>query len=144
MKKGLHDLLYCIWIDGRSAMIIRDEPQGTHHFEVIHNEYETRERFPGETDDKTGLFGASISREKHDQNRDNEHVKKFIKEVAHKVRYAHTIHIMGSGGTRFELQNEIENQKELANVIITNSACKKLSRREFELEAEKLFSTEDV
>ncbi len=144
MKKDLHDLLYSIWIDSRTAMIIRDEPHGTHHFEVIHNEYETRDRFPGETDDKTGLFGATVPRQLHDQNRENEHMKKFIKEVANKVRYAHTVHIMGSGDTRFLLQNEIESQKDLANIIITNSACKKLGRREFELETEKLFSTEDV
>jgi hypothetical protein len=144
MKKDHHDLLYSIWIDSRTAMIIRDEPHGTHHFEVIHNEYDAQDRFEGETDDKTGLFGATISRQLHDQNRGHEHIKKFIKEVAHKVRYAHTVHIMGSGETRFALQNEIESQKDLANIIITNSACKKLTRQEFEMEAEKLFSTEDV
>jgi hypothetical protein len=144
MKKDLHDLLYAIWIDGRTAMIIREEPHGTHHFEIVHNEFEVRDRFEGETDDKTGLFGATISRQKHDQNRENEHLKKFVKEVAHRVRYANTIHILGSGDTRFALQHEIENQKELGNITITNSACKKLTRQEFEMETEKLFSTEDV
>jgi hypothetical protein len=51
---------------------------------------------------------------------------------------------MGSGETRFALQHEIENQKELGNITITNSACKKLTHQEFEVETEKLFSTEDV
>ena len=144
MKKDLHDLLYSIWIDGRTAMIIRDEPHGTHHFEVIHNENEVRERIDGETDDKTRFFGTTVSREKHGQNREREQTRKFVKEVTSKVRYAHTVHIMGSGDTRFALQYEIENRKDLPNIIITNSACKKLSRQEFEKETEKLFATEDV
>jgi hypothetical protein len=60
------------------------------------------------------------------------------------VRYARTIHILGSGDTRFALQHEIEHHKDLGNVVITNSACRKLTRSEFEMETEKLFSGENV
>lgn len=144
MKKDLHDLLYSIWIDGSLAMMIREEPHGTRHFEIIHNEYAGRERFPGETDHKTGLFGATISRERKDQNREQEQLHKFVMEVAHKIRYAHTIHIMGPGETRHHLQREIEDNKELRNIVITNSACRKMTRAEFEKETENLFSTEGV
>jgi hypothetical protein len=139
MKKDLHDLLYSIWIDSRTAMIIWEEPHGTRHFEVHHNEFQELDRFHGETDDKTGLFGATINREKKDQNRENEHLRKFVKEVAAKVRYAQAIYILGSGDTRHLLQNEIESNKELREYSLTNSAFRKLDRREFELETEKLF-----
>jgi hypothetical protein len=71
-------------------------------------------------------------------------MRKFIREVAHKVRYAEMIYIMGPGETRFELQNEIENNKELRNIAITNSACEKMTRAEFEKETENLFQAEDV
>jgi hypothetical protein len=139
MKKDLHDLLYSIWIDSRTAMIIWEEPHGTRHFEVHHNEFQELDRFQGETDDKTGLFGVSINREKKDQNRENEHLRKFVREVAAKVRYAQAIYILGSGDTRHLLQNEIEGNKELREYSLTNSAFRKLDRRAFEVETEKLF-----
>lgn len=132
MKKDLHDLLFTIWIDGRTAMIMRDEPEGAHHYEVMHNEDAGRVRFKGETTDKTGMLGSVEDHQSKDQHRKNENLLKWAKEVAHKVRYAHTIHILGSGDVRHLLQNEIEANKELHDIVITNAACRKLTREEFE------------
>ena len=138
MKKDLHDLLFAIWIDSQKAMIIRDEPGGTHHYELMQNEH-TEEHFSGEKTDKTGLFGTTLNNELHDQNRAHGYLLKFIKEVAHKVRYAHTIYIMGPGETRHLLQNELEEHKDLGNIIIQNSPADKMTREEFEKEAKSLF-----
>lgn len=132
MKKDLHDLIYTIWIDGKTAMMISDEPHGTHHIELFRNEHAGRDRFGGETTDKTGIPGKTEDRQLHDQNRKNGQLQAWVKEVAHKVRYARTIHILGSGDVRHLLQNEIESDKTLRDVIITNAACKKLSQAEFE------------
>lgn len=131
MKKDLHDLLYTIWIDGKTAMLMRDEPQGVHHFEILHNEHAGKERFEGETTDKTGILGKTEGRQEKVQHKHNQELLDWVREVAHKVRYAHTIHILGSGDVRHLLQNEIEANKELHDIIINNSACKKLSTEEF-------------
>ena len=125
MKKDLHDLIYAVWIDGRTAMIMRDEPGKLHHFEVMHNEDSGRVRFDGETTDKTGLFGTTINNESKHQKRENNELLNWVRSVASRIRYACTIHIMGSGETRHLLQNEIENQKGLTDIVITNTACKK-------------------
>lgn len=106
MKKDLHDLLFAIWIDRQIAMIIRDEPGGTHHYENLYN------------DGSTG----------------------FVQDVAHKVRYAHTIYIMGPDDTRHLLQQQLEAHTDLDNVIIQNSASGPLTPKEFEHEARSLFS----
>lgn len=140
MKKDLHDLLFAIWIDSRKAMIIRDEPGGMHHYEIVYNQHRSNEHFQGEKTDKTGLFGTTLNNEIHDQNREHEYMKKFIKEIAHKVRYAHTIYILGSGETRHKLQNELESDNELKNVIIRNSAAEHLSKEQFEIAAKALFA----
>lgn len=132
MKKDLHDLLYTIWIDKKTAMLMRDEPNGTHHFEVMHNESANRVRFEGEKTNKTGILGKVEVRQVQAQNKENQELLHWVKEVAHKIRYAHTIHILGSGTVRHLLQNEIEENKELHNIVITNSACKKLSTEEFQ------------
>jgi hypothetical protein len=42
------------------------------------------------------------------------------------------VHILGSGTVRHLLQNEIEQNKELLNITITNSACRKLTAVEFQ------------
>lgn len=131
MKKDLHDLLYTIWIDTKTAMIMRDEPEGTHHYELLHNEHLTPRRFDGETTNKTGILGKTQDREKHDQQRHNQQLKKWVKEVAHKIRYAHTVHILGSGDVRHQLQQMIEDNKELRNIVITNASCRKLSPQKF-------------
>ncbi|MFN5762014.1 MAG: hypothetical protein ACK43L_04720 [Sphingobacteriales bacterium] len=139
MKKGLHDLLFAIWIDSQKAMIIRDEPGGVYHYELIQNEL-SKERFPGEKTDKTGLFGTTLNNESHDQNRENEHLKKFIKQVANNIRYANTIYIMGPGDTRHLLQNELEGHKDLEKIIIQNSPAEKMDKDAFERKARSLFS----
>jgi hypothetical protein len=143
MKKDLHDLLYAVWIDGRTAMIMRDEPGKLHHFEILHNENAGRERIKGETTDKIGLFGTTLSNESHHQNKENNELRNWAKAVADKIRYAHAVYIMGSGETRHLLQNEIEHHKGLTNIIITNTSCKKLSRGAFEKETQKLFAEEN-
>jgi hypothetical protein len=139
MKKGLHDLLFAIWIDNQKAMIIRDEPGGVYHYELIQNEH-SKEHFPGEKTDKTGLFGTTLNNESHDQNRENEHLKKFIKQVANNIRYANTIYIMGPGDTRHLLQNELEGHKDLEKIIIQNSPAEKMDKDAFERKARSLFS----
>jgi len=131
MKKDLHNLIYTIWIDGKTAMIMRDEPHGTHHFEVIHNEHAGRERFWGETTDKTGMLGRVEDRQVHKQNRENQEHHDWAKEIAKKVSYANKVHILGPGEIRHLLQHEIEGNKQLINVMITNAPCDKLSEREF-------------
>jgi len=100
MKKDVHDLLYTVWLDEEIAMINRDEPEGLHHFEILHNE-------------KSDIL-------------------LWAREVAHKLRYAHTIHIMGIGDTRQLLQHEIENDKNLMDIIITNSLQRKMTKEQFQ------------
>jgi hypothetical protein len=142
MKKDRHDLQFAIWIDSQKAMVIWDEPGGTHHLEVLHNELPAKERFDGEGTNKTGLFRTTLNGESHQQNRENEFLRKFVKSVAAKVRYAHTIYIMGSGNTRHLLQHELEGNKDLRNIILQNTPANHLTADEFEREARSLFEKE--
>jgi hypothetical protein len=48
--------------------------------------------------------------------------------------------ILGSGETRFELQNTIEKSKVLQGIWIENKASKKLTKRELEVETENHFN----
>lgn len=143
-KKDPHNLRYAIWIDGRSAQLIRQQPKGKKEFLIFRNDRTGQTRFDGEESDKTRLFGATISRQSHHQNQQNENLHKFVKNVANEVQYAHIVHILGSGDTRHLLQREIEDKKDLHHIILTNSACRKLDQTEFEAEANYLFEQENT
>lgn len=144
MKKDLHDLQFAIWIDSQKAMVIWDEPGGPHHLEILHNELPARERFEGEETNKTGLFRTTLNDESHRQNRENEYLQNFVENVAAKVRYAHTIYIIGPGDTRYLLQNELEGHKDLRNITLHNAPAHHLTAEEFEREARSLFQTENA
>lgn len=137
MKKNLHQLSCSIWIDEQKAMIIREEPQGVRQYETVNNPNAGRARMAGEHPAKPSYLGETMNREKHDQNRKNNELERFVKEVASHIRYATTVDIMGPGQTRHKLQREIEANKDQHNIVITNTPCRKLNREDFEARAMK-------
>jgi len=99
-----------------------------------------RERFDGERTNKTGMLGTSLDWQKKMQERENNHVQQFLKKVVDQIQQAKEILILGSGDTRYELQNLIEKSKPLQDVPMKNRAFRKITKRELELEMEKEFS----
>jgi hypothetical protein len=140
MKKSLNNRRYSIWIDRRNAKILAIDPDGTKQYIELFSDHWQRERLDGEETDKTSLFGTTLSREKHDQQRENNYHQKFLKKVITNLSGVNALLIFGSGDTRFELQNAIEKSKTLQGIWIENKAWKKLTERELELETEAHFN----
>lgn len=140
MKKAQNQNRYAVWVDKKKAMIYKFPFQGTPEFLEMKSDVQTRPRFTGEETNKIGMLGTTISQEKKKQERVNNSVHKFTKKIVGELKDSNAILIMGSGDTRFELQNEINKSKLLNGVWVENKACKKLSQRELELEAKKHFS----
>jgi len=140
MKKSSNNLRYTVWIDRRNAKILSIEPDGTKHYTELTSDHSQVERFKGEGTDKTGLFGTTLSREKHDQQRENNYNQVFLKKVVSALTNLNALLILGSGDARFELQNAIEKNKLFKDIWIENKACKKLTQRELEVETEKHFN----
>jgi hypothetical protein len=99
-----------------------------------------RERFNGEESNKTGMLGTTIDWQKKMQEKENNQVQQFLKKVIDQLQHAKEILILGSGDTRYELQNAIEKCKMLQGVPVKNRAFRKITKRELELEMEKEFS----
>jgi len=137
MKKSTNQAIYVVWIDRKHAMIMRTTEQGTTTYKEIKSSAGTRERFNGETTNKTGMLGTSIAWEKKKQEKENNHVQQFLKKVMAEFHQAKEILILGSGDTRYELQNGIEKSKAFNGVKISNRACRKITKRELEVEMEK-------
>lgn len=140
MKKTLLQNRYGIWIDKKQATIIRVGPDGAKDYIKVKSHVPFLQRFKGETTNKTGLFGATISREKKMQGKQNNSIHHFIKEVVSNLDHANAILILGSGDTRFELQNAINKSKTMNGVWIENKAYPKVPIRTIETEMEKHFN----
>lgn len=140
MKKSQQQMRYGIWIDKKQATIIKVAPDGTKDYIKVKSHAPMHERFNGEATSKTGLFGTTISREKKMQGKQNNSVQHFIKEVVSNLDQANAILILGSGDTRYELQNAINKSKTMNGVWIENKASAKMPIRAIETEMEKHFN----
>lgn len=140
MKKSNNHNRYAIWIDRRHAMILRSGPNNSSSFHEIKSEIADRERFEGEKTNKTGMLGISLAPEKRVQAKANNQLNSYVKKVVSEIQNANAILILGSGETRFELQHAIQKNKQLHGVWIENKACKKITRRELELEMEQHYN----
>ena len=140
MKKSLNQTIYAIWIDRKHAMVMKTATEGEPTFIEIKSAAGIRERFNGATTNKTGMLGTSIAWEKKMQEKENNHVQQFLKKVLTEIQHAKEILVLGSGDTRYELQNAIEKSKLLQGIPVRNRAFRKITKRELELEMEKEFS----
>jgi len=140
MKKAQNQNRYAVWVDKKKAMIYKFPFQGTPEFQELKSNVQTRPRYSGEETNKIGMLGTTISQERKQQEKVNNSVHKFTKKIVGELKDSNAILIMGSGDTRYELQNEINKSKLHHGVWVENRACKKLSQRELELQAEKHFN----
>ena len=140
MKKSPNQTIYAIWIDRKHAMVMKTATEGEPEFIEIKSNAGSRERFNGETTNKTGMLGTSIAWQKKMQEKENNHVQQFLKKVISEIQHAKEILILGSGDTRYELQNAMGKTKLLQDVPVKNRAFKKITKRELELEMEKEFN----
>jgi hypothetical protein len=140
MKKSANQTIYAIWIDRKHAMVLKTTTDGEPEFIEVKSTAGNRERFDGETTNKTGMLGTSIAWQKKMQEKENNHVQQFLKKVIAEIQHAKEILILGSGDTRYELQNAMGKTKLLQDVPVKNRAFKKITKRELELEMEKEFN----
>ena len=140
MKKSNAQNLYAIWIDRRHAMILNSGPNSNASYMEVESDIVKRERFEGEKTNKTGMLGIYLSPEKRVQSRANNQVLQYVKKVVALLENANAILILGSGETRFDLQHAIQKSKQFQGVSIENKACKKITRRELEVEMEHYYN----
>ena len=121
-------------------MIIKIDAEGNQEYSEIISGLGTRTRFEGETTNKTGMLGTTLSWQKKSQEKENNYLKKFVTKVVDSLQNANAVLILGSADTRFELQNAIDKSKTMHDTWIENRPEEKLDRRGLELEIEKHFN----
>ena len=131
---------YAVWIDKRKAMILKSDAGGENSYLEIESNASRPERFDGEVTNKTGLFRTTLSNQKRMQERQNNYISEYVTKVVNEIQEANAILILGSGETRYELENLLNKRKDNHNTWVENKPYKKITRRELELEMEKHFN----
>lgn len=131
MKKKTPDLLqYAIWIDQKKAIIACMDKAGQITTESMESAIETHVRFPGETSSKSRLFSSTLNNEKHQQNKQQQQRKAFLKEVASHLSKVGVVVIMGPAETKYELHKELEKKKSMANARLELKSADKMKLHE--------------
>jgi TPP-dependent 2-oxoacid decarboxylase len=99
MKSEKNFIDYGIYVDRKQSFIISLN-HNTHEEVIGEENEEIEERAEG----STAL---------HQQNRDNELLKKYCKSIIKRITHAHNILVFGPSVSKFELQKEIRETAEL-------------------------------
>ena len=75
-----------------------------------------------------------------EQEKFNNRHQVYLKKVLSALKGVNALLILGSGETRFELQNALEKNKMFNGIWVENKACKKINQRELEIETENHFN----
>ena len=86
------------------------------------------------------MLGTTLSRETNMQDRNNNYHQNYLKKVVSVLKGVNALLILGSGDTRYDLQNAIEKNKVFNGIWVENKASKKLTQRELEVETENHFN----
>lgn len=140
MRKSTHPNNYTIWVDHKKAILLCADGEGKIVSEEMKSALGLRERFKGEVSQRTSLFGRTMTREKKERNRMEEHYHAFLKDVVSKLNKVNGILILGPGDARFELQSEIQKKKSLSQIWIENKAADKMNLMELKLALKEHFN----
>ncbi len=113
MKKNIG-----IWIDTKQATIIRLSKNNEHFIKKIKSNIETRVRVPGESK-KYGRFGGQyITYEKNRENKKNEQINLFFKELFKEIENCDALVIFGPAKMKKLLEKEIRNNIQFSRKLL--------------------------
>lgn len=126
-----------IWIDHNTAYIfsaneaavtgmemLTSEVEGHHHGGINSNEHETLS-----------------SQTKHDERRNNE-IQKFMKDVLKKIHDGDEILIFGPGNAKNSLKNTIEDTKSMSKAQVTMNVADSMTENQMRQSVQDFFALE--
>lgn len=130
MKKINKMNRYAVWIDHRKAIMLCADAEGNLTEEIMNSPIGSNERFNGEETSKTSSFGHTLTRETHQQHKEQNDFRAFLKDIISKMSMPEGLLILGPGDARHELQNEVEKVKALDGIKVENRPADKMADHE--------------
>lgn len=117
--------LYGIWIDHRSAAIVKSSKLGEMSVQHVSSDVEPHIHGSGESNEHLTI----ANQHRHEERRQNE-MKAFCREVLKHVMDADELVIFGPGTAKFDMKHEIEDHKVLAEKLKGVETTDQLSEAE--------------
>jgi hypothetical protein len=130
MKKVNNKNQYAVWIDHRKAIMLCADAEGNLTEEIMDSPIGSNTRFNGEETSKTTSFGHTLTRETHQQHKEENDFRAFLKGIVAKLNMPEGLLILGPGDARHELQNEVEKVKALEGLRLENRPADKMAEHE--------------
>ncbi len=132
--------LYGVWIDHAGAYILKATEEDVVSMEHIDSGVEPNH--------KTNESDEHVVRgnEKTDDNRRNEHMHKFAKQVIEKIKDGDEIAICGPSTAKFDLRREYEKNASLAKKVVAFEAADKMTENQLKAHLKDLLQVprEDI
>jgi hypothetical protein len=130
---------YCIWIDQKKAVVGWFDKDDSWSVWQKESGVESHVRFAGEETNKSGVLGKSITPQKQQQERKNNQIKSFVKQVAMQVKQPAEVLLLGPASAKFELLHALQDRPSLNNVPIVVRTAEKVRESELQAIAEEHF-----
>lgn len=125
--------LYGIWIDHAHAFIIKSNKSGTMEITELQSGVEAHHK------SGTNSEHSTMSDQRSHNERRNNQMHSFSKEIIKMVQNPLEIVVFGPGNSKYELKHEIENQKSIAKTLKGVETTDKLKEHEMKKFVEKFF-----
>ena len=130
---------YCIWIDQKKAIVGWFDKEDSWSIWEKESGVESHVRFDGEETNKSGILGKSISPQKQQQERKNNQIKSFVKQVAMQVKEPAEVLLLGTASVKFELLHALQERPSLNNIHIVVRTAEKVRESALQGIAEEHF-----
>ena len=118
-KKLVNTIHYAIWVDHKKAIIIHIDSKGVMKEEDLISAFDSRQRFRGETTNKTGILTASLNVKEKEQNRQHAQMHQFCKNIIARVSpTAAFVLLAGPAEAKYDLHREFSRKRSFAQVPI--------------------------
>ena len=129
MKKISKNIVnYAVWVDHKKAIIVSRDKKGVATAETLRSDMESRERFKGESTNKSRTFDTTLDIGKKMQNREHEQMHHFFKQLlTHIPASAAFVLIAGPSEAKYELHKAFSKKKALSHIRVEMKTTAKLT-----------------
>ena len=121
---------YAIWVDHKVALIACVDGNGKSITETLKSGVASRQRFRGETTNKTGMLGTTLSQQNKKQNKEHEVTKHFMKDILSRLSQPSVIIIMGPADAKYDLHRQLDKTKALKPAFVEIKTADKMKAAE--------------
>lgn len=128
-----------LWIDHHKAIFV-SLADGQEQLEILESDLESHPRLAGGSRGKTPYGVQDVASQSKWDQRYQEHLHRYYRDVIDHLRNADRIYLLGPGAAKNELRKEIEKNKELGWRVVGIDTTDKMTDRQLAARVREYFA----